>query len=96
MGHIGEYTVQPSPVANGKGGVMNHELMGTIDRSRFGKSFEERIPESLESEARAVFERSSLAMFGVQWVWKDSSEEVRNRFRLGIMIRKHIDPGFYI
>lgn len=75
---------------------MNHVLMSAIDRSLHGKTFEERIPSAVEETARNEFERGSEAMFGKAWVWADSSEEVRNRFRIAALIRQYVDPNFYI
>jgi len=43
-------------------------------------------PRDIEERAIALFERHSLADTGHKWLWPESTEEVRNRYRLFVLV----------
>jgi len=47
---------------------------------------EDCIPKPIEDRAIALFEEGSLAITGHRWKWAESSDEIRNKWRLRAFI----------
>lgn len=67
---------------------MPYENLSALDAALDMPRIEDRIPRYIEARAKELFEHQSQAITGHTWVWGDSSDEIRNKWRLEAFVEK--------
>lgn len=62
--------------------------MDAIDAALARGRVEDNIPSDVEASAIGLFESESQGITGIKWDWTKASDEVRNRFRLRVLLRE--------